>query len=144
MLNMYNTTTPNTSYSLAQSSQAVSVFNMSSDVGSQPNTNLKNDILGTALDTVFVDVTSDGWYQWDITNLVNGWIDGSIANNGLALYGMPDYMTGTQGAAYFESSEFGGNGPTITAVPEPSVLGLMFGGLGLVGLMAYRSKKENV
>ena len=30
---------------------------------------------------------------------------------------------------------------TVSAVPEPSVLALMFGGLGLVGLMARRSRK---
>ena len=140
-LNMYKTSTPNTGYPLGQAAQAVSVFNMATDVGSNPDTNLKNDILGIAIDTVYAD--ADGWYQWDITNLVNGWIDGSIANNGLALYGMPDYMTGTYGGVYFQSTEYG-MGPFISAVPEPSTLGLMFGGLGLVGLMAYRSKKENV
>ena len=33
----------------------------------------------------------------------------------------------------------------ITApVPEPSTLGLMFGGLGLVGLMAFRARKESI
>ena len=30
----------------------------------------------------------------------------------------------------------------ITAVPEPSTLGLMFGGLGLVGLLALRARQE--
>lgn len=29
----------------------------------------------------------------------------------------------------------------LAPVPEPSTLGLMFGGLGLVGLLAYRSRK---
>lgn len=32
-------------------------------------------------------------------------------------------------------------GQGVSAVPEPSVLALMFGGLGLVGLMARRSRK---
>lgn len=32
----------------------------------------------------------------------------------------------------------------LAPVPEPSTLGLMFGGLGLVGLIAYRSRKAAV
>ena len=32
-------------------------------------------------------------------------------------------------------------GASIAPVPEPSTLGLMFGGMGLVGLMAYRARK---
>ena len=28
-----------------------------------------------------------GWYTWDVTNLVNGWLNGTYANHGLMLCG---------------------------------------------------------
>jgi hypothetical protein len=42
-----------------------------------------------------------------------------------------------------KSDNLGGLSLNVSAVPEPSTIGLMFGGLGLVGLMAYRSRKES-
>ena len=108
------------------------------------------DHIAGAIDTVWVD--SDGVHQQDITSLVNGWITGSIENNGIMIRGEIDPNI-FGGAVYFASSRYAGNGyelgdlasPSITAaVSEPSTLGLMFDGLGLVVLIAYRSKKQEV
>jgi hypothetical protein len=41
--------------------------------------------------SVTLSGTDDGWYEWDITNLVQQWIDGSIPNYGVAIF---DHGTG--------------------------------------------------
>ena len=84
-----------------------------------------------------------GVYSWDITALVNGWLSGSIANNGIALVATPVnsadgglvtyFASGTNNSAVMPNIQ-------ITAVPEPSTWLLMIGGLGLVGLMGYRRR----
>ena len=45
----------------------------------------------TAESSVTVSGTADVWYEWDITNLVQKWIDGSAANYGIVIF---DYGTG--------------------------------------------------
>ncbi len=118
----------------------IAVYNMAVDVGTAGENDAVGQMIGSAIDTVRVD--SHGQYQWDITTLVNGWLDGSITNNGIGLAGVV-YGNGSFDTVAFASSRNTDyDGPYISAVPEPSVLALMFGGLGLVGLMAYRSKKE--
>ncbi|PKL57909.1 MAG: hypothetical protein CVV34_05075, partial [Methanomicrobiales archaeon HGW-Methanomicrobiales-5] len=37
--------------------------------------------------------TNSGWYVWDITNLVQGWFNGTEANNGIILKGSNEYST---------------------------------------------------
>lgn len=39
----------------------------------------------TAVD--FENITSNGWYNWDITSLVSSWVSGSVTNYGLAFIG---------------------------------------------------------
>jgi hypothetical protein len=36
--------------------------------------------------SVTLSGTADGWYEWDITNLTQQWIDGSIPNYGVAIF----------------------------------------------------------
>jgi len=41
--------------------------------------------------SVTLSGTADAWYEWDVTNLVQQWIDGSIPNYGVAIF---DHGTG--------------------------------------------------
>lgn len=47
--------------------------------------NNKPDYLTTPESTVTVPIFMTGWLSWDITSLVQGWENGSIANYGIAL-----------------------------------------------------------
>ena len=88
------------------------------------------------------------------TNTINNfWATLSEANFGV-IASMPittNFMSGMTIAPAGDysltlSGDFGTYGTydidaVLAPVPEPSTLGLMFGGLGLVGLLAYRSRK---
>ncbi len=122
---------------------AVHVSNMGLDVsGSSSSADLINSIGAIQSTTMIGD---DRTYSWDITDLVNGWLNGTIANNGIALTATPVNSTANGINAYFASSSNVDYATplivAIAAVPEPSVLGLMLGGLGLVGMVAYRTRK---
>jgi len=41
--------------------------------------------------SVTLSGTADGWYEWDVTNLAQQWVDGSIPNYGVAIF---DHGTG--------------------------------------------------
>ena len=41
--------------------------------------------------TVISIPEGDGWYEWDVTNLVQQWVDGSVTNYGVAIF---DHGTG--------------------------------------------------
>jgi hypothetical protein len=45
----------------------------------------------TVESSVTLSGTADAWYEWDVTNLVQQWIDGSIPNYGVAIF---DHGTG--------------------------------------------------
>ena len=47
--------------------------------------NNQPDYLTSAESTVTVPIFINGWLSWDITSLVQGWTNGSIANYGIAL-----------------------------------------------------------
>jgi hypothetical protein len=50
--------------------------------------------------SVTLSGTADGWYEWDLTNLVQQWVDGSVPNYGVAIF---DHGTGL--AQRFVSSD---------------------------------------
>ena len=44
----------------------------------------------TPVDTILItNPGTSGWLSWEINHLVQGWVDGSIANNGMVLIGSP-------------------------------------------------------
>ncbi len=74
-------------------------------------------------------LTVPEWYSWDVTNVVQGWVDGSLPNNGLLLRGASQHSLNK---VSFASSEAGlthrprlviryvGPAPIYTATPTPT------------------------
>jgi len=86
------------------------------------------------------------WYQYDITNLAQDWIDSVYQNNGLLIRSesMWHVMSGIYSTNYSNSllhpfldiqMEGGGN-----PVPEPSTLLLISLGLGVAGIIKKRTR----
>ena len=67
--------------------------------------------------STIVSGTSPGWYEWDITNLVQQWVDGSTPNYGVAIF--------NHGSGYYQwfaSSDNAAGIPAGTSLPptDPS------------------------
>lgn len=81
-----------------------------------------------------VTTTTNGWYEWDVTNLVQQWIDGSATNYGVTIlnhgtgyyqrFASSDYATATQ-RPYLDVD--------FTPIPAPGAILLGSIGVGLVG-----------
>ncbi|MCP4611422.1 MAG: DNRLRE domain-containing protein, partial [Planctomycetes bacterium] len=103
--------------------------------------------------SVTLSGTAVGWYEWDITNLVQQWIDGSIPNYGVAIF---DHGTGLY-QNFVSSDNVGATNPdwdippadpllrpyllvdfTPTVIPAPGAILLGSIGAGLVGWLRRR------
>lgn len=97
-------------------------------------------------------ITTNGWYYWDLTALVQAWADGATTNNGVAIY---DHGTGFY--QRFQSSDVGGLAPfgpsppgaafvpqlridyTVNPIPAPQSAMLALVGVGIVALVRRRA-----
>lgn len=93
------------------------------------------------LDTTTVTDTQDAWFWWDVTPAVEGWLDGSLANNGLLI--VPKFGNGGNNWTVYQ---FGAAGDgdiapklEITYTPEPATMGLL--SLGGLVLLRRRNRK---
>lgn len=78
------------------------------------------------------NTTTGGTYSYSIFNIADLEIPfGTTGNYSLAIFG----TNTVAGSKYSLATSF------VTPVPEPSVLAMMLAGLGLVGLVARRSRK---
>lgn len=71
----------------------------------------------------FADIVNAGWYDWEVTNLVRGWVRGEIPNHGLVLRDATGYEAGQQDGRAFCSSQWdeAEKRPKLTVVYNPDV-----------------------
>jgi len=62
--------------------------------------------------------------------------------SGFALDPYTDYSVVVSGYSYIAGDTYNFTSGPVSAVPEPAVLAMMLGGLGMVGFMANRRRKE--
>jgi hypothetical protein len=114
------------------------------------------DLIATAdLTPAFLADSTNAWnlytdtLSFDVTALVTGWVDGSIPNNGLALWVDPNFaLNQAQEQINFTTLEnpnatgvAGGSSPArLVVVPEPSTYVAIFGLAALATLLVRRRK----
>lgn len=93
---------------------------------------------GTAAASLTTVGTASGiWHEWDVTALVQSWVDGGADNHGMAIMRDPNESPWP----YFRSrNNDGGNNPelVVNAVPEPASMAVL--GLGAAALLRRRRK----
>jgi len=94
-----------------------------------------------AIDSLNFDSTraNNGWFSWNITDLLTAWLQEEVVNNGVMLWG-----TGDASFQKFYSSRYDGYSPklviTTKDIPEPISIHLILL-LGLLSLFYSRIKK---
>jgi hypothetical protein len=95
---------------------------------------------------------ANGTYSVDITDIYNGWVDGSITNNGLVLVSDSECSSGAVGNVGTKYASFGnpyGNslyvsdsvvGTLAVPVPEPASMALLACGIG--GMLMRRNRHK--
>lgn len=83
---------------------------------------------------------ANAWFEWDVTDILKGWLNGSFEDNGFIVSSSLETRTptGVVGTAFDSFEQTNRPRLEVTAVPEASsiiLLGVMFtGGLGLIYL----------
>lgn len=125
-------------------------WNESFSWGTRPATEL------TALDTTSISSDARDWSTWDVTGVVQEWVQGSSANHGFMVAGAPapDSLAGEGWAcaALGRTSDDAAHAPRLvityaqvpvaTEIPEPATVVLVGTGLaGVAGLLAARRRR---
>lgn len=96
-------------------------------------------------------LTNVGIYYWDITSLVNGWINDPASNKGFVVTGWGNGDTSETGYEHMKFAGFPIDGvskgmvPTLTtttAVPEPSTFVMVLAALACSGMMLHRKRHQ--
>ncbi len=103
-----------------------------------------NDHILAADSAASTSITGYGTVTFDVSALVNSWIDGSNDIHAIALTGKND-TSGNPFLHGFLNNDNGGTAMgytflTVTAVPEPETWAMLLAGLGLTGWMARRKR----
>lgn len=86
--------------------------------------------IGGVVDSVEVDGIGV-WVTFDVTSLVQAWLDGTIENHGVVLTQLAEVIAGGQKAAAVFDSSSGANRPYLEILPEPGSALLLLTGLSL-------------
>lgn len=96
------------------------------------------NLAGTAAASLTtVGTAVEVWHEWDVTALVQAWVDGAADNHGMAIIRDPN----SNPWPYFRSRENGsGNNPelVVNVVPEPASFAAL--GIGAAALLRRRRK----
>ena len=102
---------------------------------------IPDPVPGLATTTVVDSI--DTWFQWDVTEIVKGWLDASFDNNGFIVTSSVETRTpaGIIVGSAFDSFELT-NRPRleIEVIPEPSTLTLL--GIGVAVCLACRTLRK--
>ncbi|MCB0036597.1 MAG: DNRLRE domain-containing protein, partial [Anaerolineales bacterium] len=79
-------------------------------------TTWNNRPMSTYLNDPPVDFLSIGWQTYDVSNIVQGWVDGTVENYGILLKVVP----GQGGTAFYSSGENNRTAPRLTITYEPA------------------------
>ena len=77
-----------------------------------------------AAETSQADIISQGWYHWDVTSLVRGWVRGEAPNFGMVLRDATGWEDRNTDWREFFSSQYAGNSsrrPKLTVTYNPDV-----------------------
>lgn len=107
------------------------------DEGTLTYNNRPDLAVATSASLTIADFSTGVWREFDVTALVQAWVDGAEANNGMALKRDPN----SSPWCYFRSKEnLDGNNPelVVNVVPEPASMAAL--GLGAAALLRRRRK----
>ena len=97
---------------------------------------VRADLIADEASTITLVSGGNGFYEWDITAVMNAWISG----DGSVPFGLFLASDGDAIPKFHSSATTTGAGPALscTVIPEPTTLAML--GLGVVGLLSRRKR----